>query len=257
VNKVLSLVTINYNNEAGLKRTLNSVCKQKIDFDFEHIIIDGASTDRSTDVITKYSNSAVNVIAVSEEDSGIYEAMNKGLRMASGSHVAFLNSGDVLNYNEVLKNITNAILYDKPVDFIYSDICFVDDHGNVSREWCVGTYWKPKLYYGWMAPHPMTTIRRSVLNEVGAFDQRLKIAADYNLMLKILMRPNISVRYLAETFVCMERGGISNGSIVGIIKSNYEVLKSWFEIKGIFAPYWIFFTKPLSKIFQLKKIYSK
>jgi glycosyltransferase involved in cell wall biosynthesis len=254
---VLSLVTINYNDEAGLKRTINSVCKQQIDFEFEHIIIDGASTDRSTDVIAKYANSTVNVIAVSEKDGGIYEAMNKGLRMASGSHVAFLNSGDVLNHSEVLKNITNAILYDKCADFIYSDLCFTDDHGNVSREWCAGTFWKPKLYYGWMPPHPMTTIRRSVLNEAGAFDQRLQIAADYNLMLKILMRPDISVRYLAETSVCMERGGISNGSVGGILKANYEVLKSWFEIKGIIAPYWIVFTKPFSKTLQLKWSGSK
>lgn len=171
--------------------------------------------------------------------------------------MAFLNSGDVLNHSEVLKKITNAILYDKPADFIYSDLCFVDDDGNISREWRAGKFWKPKLYYGWMPPHPMTTIRRSVLNEVGAFDQRLQIAADYNLMLKILMRPNISVRYLAETLVCMERGGVSNGSVGGILKSNYEVLKSWFEIKGVIAPYWIFFTKPFSKIFQLKRVFVK
>ena len=253
VSKVLSLVTINYNNECGLKRTINSVCNQKIDFDFEHIIIDGASSDQSNEVITAYSNSAVNVIGVSEKDSGIYEAMNKGVRLASGSHVAFLNSGDILKHSNVLNDFSIAIRYDNPADFIYGDICFIDDLGNVSREWRAGAYRKSKLYYGWMPPHPMTTIRRSILKKIGGFDQTLQISADYNLMLKILMRPNISIRYLAETVVCMERGGISNGSLSGILKSNYEVLKSWFEIKGIFAPYWIFFTKPLSKIFQLKR----
>lgn len=249
---MLSLITINYNNDAGLKRTLESVRKQVTDCDFEHIVIDGASNDRSLDIIENYKFVARRVIVKSEKDSGIYDAMNKGLKLALGSHVAFLNSGDVLTHNLVLNKISSAIAYDEIVDFIYGDICFIDGVGRLTRTWRAGPYVRKKLYYGWMSPHPMTTIRKSILTELGGFEETLKIAADYDLMLKTLLRPHTVVNYIPDTIVSMELGGISNGSVRGIIKANYEVLKSWFRIKGFVCPYWVVLTKPLAKIFQLK-----
>ena len=158
--KLLSLITINYNNDAGLVRTLESVRKQNTNYDFEHIFVDGASNDRSLDIIENYKLFASRVIVKSEEDSGIYEAMNKGLKLVSGSHVAFLNSGDVLTHDSVLKKISSAIVCDEAVDFIYGDVCFIDDFGRQTRTWRASPYFKFKLYYGWMSPHPMTTIRK-------------------------------------------------------------------------------------------------
>lgn len=250
---MLSIITINYNNDEGLHRTIKSVQKQIIGFDFEHIIIDGKSTDYSMVVAEKYSSVEKNVILISERDHGIYDAMNKGLKIASGSHVAFLNAGDVLAYNGVLNNICSALKYDSSLDFVYGDLCFVDSKSKVTREWISGEYCKSKLYYGWMPPHPMTTIRKTILNDCGDFDEKFQISADYDLMLRILLRPGLVIKYLSDTFVHMELGGISTGSFKGIIRSNVEVLKSWFKYRRYALPFWIFFTKPLSKLIQKRR----
>ena len=250
---MLSLITINYNNDSGLKKTIQSVIEQNINHHFEHIIIDGASTDKSNFIIEEYKHVGGNVISKSEPDYGIYDAMNKGLHMASGSHVAFLNSGDVLVHNMVLDKISSAIVHENTLDFLYGDICIVDSLGKVIREWRAGNYMQCKLFLGWMPPHPMTTIRKHILDDCGNFDENLRIAADYDLMLKVLLRRQTNVRYLSETLVHMEAGGISNGSLRGMISSNLEVLKSWFKNKGIIFPFWIVFTKPLSKLLQIKR----
>lgn len=250
---MLSLITINYNNESGLKKTIESVIAQNIKHHFEHIIIDGASVDKSNAIIEEYKCGATNVIAQSEPDDGIYDAMNKGLYIASGSHVAFLNSGDVLVHNMVIKNISSAIRQENTPDFLYGDISIVDSLGKVIREWRAGTYKHYKLFYGWMPPHPMTTIRKNILAACGNFDEKFNIAADYDLMLKVLLKRQAKVQYLSETIVYMETGGVSNGSLRGIILSNTEALRSWYKNKGIIFPFWIIFTKPLSKIFQIKK----
>lgn len=250
---MLSLITINFNNATGLERTIASVQEQNKGFKFEHIIVDGASTDHSSIIIEQYTHALNNVISISEKDTGIYNAMNKGVRLASGSHIAFLNSGDVLANNNVLNNIGTAISGANGADFVYGDIRFVNVIGKVVRAWRAGSFRNSKLYYGWIPPHPMTTVRKNIIDEVGHFDEDFKISADYDIMLRILTRPQILVRYLAETVVYMEPGGVSNGSLKGIIKSNYEVCKSWYKCKGIVFPYWIIFTKPLSKIVQLRK----
>ena len=254
---LLSLITINFNNATGLQRTINSVQLQETDFSFEHIIIDGASVDNSLDVAEQYTGSYPNVVLISEKDSGIYNAMNKGLSVASGSHVAFLNSGDTLEHSKVLSNICFEISSNASIDFLYGDISFEDNAGQITRKWSAGHYVKSKLYFGWMPPHPMTTIRRALLDENDNFNENLLIAADYDLMLRVLLKRDIVVKYLSDTVVRMELGGVSNGSLRGILRSNLEVLKSWLNNKGYVIPYWIFFTKPLSKITQLQRLKLK
>ena len=230
---------------------------QETDFSFEHILVDGASTDQSQSIAKKYKSIMNNVVLFSEKDTGIYNAMNKGLAIASGSHIAFLNSGDTLEHSKVLNNISSEIIHDESIDLLYGDVCFANNRGQITRKWSAGNFSRPKLYFGWMPPHPMTTIRKVILDCNNRFDENLLIAADYDLMLKVLLRPDIVVKYLSDTVVCMELGGISNGSIRGIVKSNVEVLKSWIKNKGYVAPYWIFLTKPLGKIIQLRRLKLK
>ena len=225
---------------------------QKGNFCFEHIIVDGASTDGSDGICGNYVLAEKSVFFVSEKDSGIYNAMNKGIKLASGSHLAFLNSGDVLADEGVLERISLAITNDKSLDLIYGDLSLVDGDGRVKREWVSGTYNRTKLYYGWIPPHPMTTISASVLKDVGNFDERLDISADYDLMLRVLLRSSANVKYIPDIFVHMELGGVSNSSLRGVIKANFEVLKSWVKNTGILSPYWIFLSKPLSKLTQIR-----
>ena len=234
-------------------RTIKSVQTQDTQFSFEHVIVDGASTDNSLNIARRYQRVAENVIIKSEKDSGIYNAMNKGLALVSGSYVAFLNSGDILAHNGVINDICAALNQNQSIDLLYGDLCFVDDNDLVTREWISGAFSKCKLFLGWMPPHPMTTIRNSILSENKGFNESLKIAADYDLMLRILLLRDVVVEYLPAIFVRMELGGISNGSLASIIKSNIEVIKSWRNNAGHIAPYWVFFIKPLYKITQLRR----
>ena len=250
---MISIVTINYNNCIGLQRTLSSIQSQLTALDFEHIIIDGASTDNSLFVAEEYRAHSPDVVLKSERDLGIYNAMNKGIELAKGSHIAFLNSGDVLAHNKSINNICVEIARDQTIDLLYGDLCFVNKETEVIREWVSGDFSKSKLYWGWMPPHPMTTIRASLLQGYGKFDERFQISADYDIMLKILLRSNVCVKYLPETLVYMEAGGLSNGSINGILQSNVEVLRSWISNIGYVFPFWVFFSKPFLKILQIRK----
>ena len=226
---------------------------QDTQFSFEHIIVDGASTDNSLDIARHYQCAGENVIIKSEKDNGIYNAMNKGLALASGSHVAFLNSGDILAQNGVINDICAALKRNQSIEFLYGNLCFIDDYDLIKRVWTSGNFTKFKLFIGWMPPHPMTTICKKILIENKGFNERLKIAADYDLMLRILLLPNVVVEYLPVTFVHMETGGVSNGSLAGIIKSNIEVIKSWRNNRGHAVPYWLFFIKPIIKLTQLRR----
>ena len=250
---MLTLVTINYNNDDGLRRTLLSVDKQIIFNDIEHIIIDGGSVDESVDVIRSYAAKKTNVYWVSEADKGIYNGMNKGLNLASGDFVAFLNSGDVLADTHCLQKIMDNISENPEIDLIYGNLKFIDDMKRVTRKWEPGPFNSSKLLVGWMFPHPMTTIRRSILIEFCGFDERYKIAADYDLMLRIILGVPLQIRYIDNVMVFMEQGGISNSSMLQILISNVEVLSAWIRLRGIKAPFWIILTKPMIKLKQLSR----
>ena len=251
---MLSIVTVNLNNAKGLERTLQSVGQQVTAGKFEHVIIDGNSTDESILYIQNYSSENTNVIWLSEPDNGIYDAMNKGLKLATGEYIAFLNSGDIFANSCCLDHIIKEKETDPNIDVIFGDLCFLDKDSNVIRRWRSGAFNKAKLYYGWMPPHPMTTIRHEIIKKNLGFDIRYKIAADYDLMLRIFLGEKLSIKYTNLVLVYMEKGGLSNSSIFQVIRANVEVMKSWFRIKGVRTPFWIFFTKPLGKLAQIKKI---
>lgn len=253
---LISIITINYNNSNGLEKTLSSFEFQNNSAAFEHVIIDGGSTDNSLSIAHNYIKDKDNVIFQSERDRGIYDAMNKGLKLATGEFVAFLNSGDTFASRDCLRLIAEKLMEEPETDFLYGDISIIDDHGKRLRHWTSGSFSKLKLYFGWIPPHPLTTIRTTVLNSCGNFDQKYKIAGDYDLMLRVLMLRELKVTYLPKTIVNMAAGGISNGSLRGVIKANREVIHSWFHNKGVIFPYWIFVTvvtKALRKVLQLRR----
>ena len=247
---MLSLITINFNNADGLTKTIDSVVNQTLKSGFEHVIIDGLSSDNSLAAIESYVASHDNVKWISEPDTGIYNAMNKGIDQAEGTMIGFLNSGDVLASSTILDEIRNLSEDFSKFDVIYGDLQIVDLDGAVVRSWVSGEYSWFKVVTGWMPPHPMTLIKKSVLREVNCFNENYQIAADYQLLLKVLCRQKTDIKYFSKMTVKMEAGGLSNGSIKNIVKSNLEVIKAWRSTKLIITPYWIFIFKPIRKLFQ-------
>ena len=250
---MLTLITVNYNNALGLSRTLKSVIDQCLDEVLEHIIIDGGSTDESSEILENYYKNNPNVRFVSEADNGIYDAMNKGIELATQDYVCFLNSGDILNDESCLQRVCSKIKQDVTIDVLYGDLVFFNETGRITRNWISGNFSSWKLFLGWMPPHPMTIIKRKVLIASNGFSTKFQIAADYDLLLRILWRQARKVSYMPGVLVRMEKGGISNSSMAAIIYSNFEVIKSWNNLTGIFSPYWIFVTKPLMKIMQIRR----
>ena len=247
---MISIITINFNNGPGLLNTLESLYRQ-CNAGFEHVIIDGGSQDQSVEIIKLFSSKYNNIKWLSEPDLGIYDAMNKGIKLASARYIAFLNSGDRITDISVISTIREKISENKFPDMIYGNVRFMNEENKIARIWRSGNFNRVKLYLGWMPPHPLTFIKRDLFIHHGYFDISYKIAADYALMLKVLLEKECEILYIDEFFVDMELGGISNSSVRNILYSNYEVLKCWRKQVNI-IPFWIFLLKPLNKLLQLK-----
>jgi|SRR5579862_4692829 len=218
----ISIVTVTLNSAATIADTLRSVDAQTYG-DIEYLIVDGASTDETLTTIRAHARRVSTV--VSEPDRGIYEAMNKGARLATGDMIGFLNADDVLASPGAIAAIA-AAAREPTVDAVYGDLLYVTRHDteHVVRRWRGGEFKLPRLRWGWMPPHPTFYVRRSQLLSLGGFDASLKIAADYEFMLKFLTRPGIRVKYLDEVLVRMRSGGASNRSIRALAQKSREDL---------------------------------
>jgi len=250
----ISLITVNYNNAKSIDKTLSSLMVQDMK-ECEFIFIDGGSTDASILKIKSFCEARDNAKYISEDDNGIYEAMNKGVKLASGELIGFVNSGDALCKSSTLKAIWEQyIKYERPAG-IYGNKQYVSADGRISRTWRPGKFKRWKYIFGWMTPHQSTYIQRSCYEKLN-FDETYKIAGDYKFMFQVFFVNRQSAYYLDEDVVYMETGGVSNGSLKNIFKSNMEVLRAWKELY-FFVPIWIFLVKPGSKLLQLVKALGK
>ncbi len=246
----VSIITVVYNNIDTISEAIESVINQTY-HDIEYILIDGKSNDGTLEIIKSFGNKISKV--VSEEDSGIYDAMNKGISLASGDIIGFINADDKIDNNESVKNIVD--LFTDDIDIIYGDLIFVDrlDSTKIRRYWKAGEFKKMKYKFGWMTPHPSTYIKKEIYEKYGLFDLRFKIAADYELMLRFMYKNNLRVKYLPEVIVKMRDGGISNNSLANIFISNYEVFKSW-KVNDLSISPLIILIKPLLKLKQFLSV---
>lgn len=242
----VSIITVVYNNKDTISDTIESVLNQTYQ-DIEFIVIDGLSSDGTLDVIKRYEKRISKVL--SEEDSGIYDAMNKGISVSSGEVIGFINADDMLYSNQCIEKLMHH--FNDDYDVVYGDKIYVDrnDTSKLIRYWKAGSFDKNKYRYGWMTPHLSTYIKREVYEKNGGFDLRFKIAADYELMLRFLYKNNLKVKYHPEVIAKMRAGGVSNNSFLNIIISNYEVYKSW-KVNNLKVSLLIILTKPISKIKQ-------
>lgn len=222
----ISIITVVYNNANTIVDALRSVMVQQ-DIEIEYIVIDGGSTDGTLEILKANINSTTRL--VSEPDQGIYDAMNKGARLATSDIVGFLNSDDVYQDQGVLKRVQRAFNTDRTIQIVYGDLVYVRKHNlsDVVRIWRSKPYDKSFFDQGNVPPHPAFFVRRDALIESGGFDLRYRLAADYELMfrlLKIERRPSL---YLPQTLVRMRLGGQTNQSLVNILVGNKEIINAW------------------------------
>ena len=246
----ISLITVSFNSEETIEETIQSVLAQK-NIDLEYILIDGASTDRTFKIIEPYKNRIS--VFISEKDSGIYDAMNKGIALATGEVIGILNSDDVFANDEVLYKLTKAF-EDPSVDAVYGDLEYVDryDLSKVKRKWISGKYKEGAFLNGWMPPHPTFYVRKKIYDKFASFNLDFSSAADYEIMLRFIHKHKIKLDYLPEVMVKMRQGGQSNASLKNRIKANREDKRAWL-VNGVKPAPFTLIKKPLSKIGQFFK----
>ena len=212
----ISVITICHNSEKHLEHTIKSVLSQTHE-DIEYIIVDGNSTDTTTNIIRSFGSGISKWI--SEPDNGLYDALNKGLAMATGDVVGFLHSDDFFADSEVLSKV--AVLFEKTdVHSVYGDIQYVDqaDIGKPLTNRRYGKYRLWKFRLGWAPPHPTFYVKREVYDEYSGFDTSFDIAADYDCILRFLVKHKITVAYIPEVMVRMRVGGVSNRTMKNVRK---------------------------------------
>lgn len=242
----ISIITVTYNSAGTIKDTLESIKNQDYPH-IEHIIIDGGSKDNTMDIVAQYPHVA---IKKSEKDKGIYDAMNKGLKLATGDIIGILNSDDMYASNQVLSKVASRFKNEnRPV--LYGDLQYVHQNNldKVVRTWVSGTYTKSSFYYGWMPPHPTVFFRRWVYDEVGLFNTSFRVAADYEMMLRVLFKKEYKASYLNEILVKMRTGGVSNDSFKNRLRTNQEDKVAW-QINDLHPRFYTLYLKPIRKISQ-------
>jgi len=210
LRKRLSLITVCYNSAKTIEDTIKSVISQSCFETVEYIIIDGQSKDETLAVISKYEGLISKLI--SEPDKGIYDAMNKGIALASGEVIAFLNSDDFFTDNFSLERILQPF-ENSEVVISFGDVDYVDpkDVAHIARNWKTGAFRKSRLQFGWMPAHPAFYARSSLFKAFGNFDPSLRIAADYDLMTRFLSKiKENEAKYVQSKIVKMRLGGESN-----------------------------------------------
>lgn len=242
----VSIITATYNSEKTVRDTLESVAAQSYE-DIEHIFFDGQSQDRTLAIVKEYRHVAK---IKSENDNGLYDAMNRGLAMATGDIIGILNSDDVYMDSKVISDVVE-VFQKYEVDCVYADLEYVaeDDLSNVVRSWRSGEYEKDSFLRGWMPPHPTFFVRKEVYERHGKFRQDMGSAADYELMLRFLYKEKCRCAYLGRTIVKMRTGGVSNASLKNRWRANQMDRKAWI-INGLEPAWYTLYMKPLRKIKQ-------
>ena len=223
----ISLITTTFNSSATVAETFNSVLAQTFQ-NIEYIVVDGASKDNTLDIIKEYEPRFGGKMRwISEKDSGVYDAMNKGLRMVTGDVVGFLNSDDFYYDERVLEDVNRA-MEDQPVDCVYGDLKFVkaDDTSSIVRIWRGSQYKKGAFRRGWHPAHPTFYARRECYEKLGVFNTNFPISADFDLMLRFIEKGKLRNCYIHRYFIMMRVGGESTGSLRNIIRGNLAIMRA-------------------------------
>lgn len=242
----ITVITVCKNSGKTIRHTIESVQGQSFE-NIEHIFCDGGSDDDTIDIIKSVGGD--NAILLNGPDKGIYDAINKGIRHATGEIIAILNSDDFYSHDNVLQQVADA--FAKGVDSVYGDLIYVhpENTSKVVRYWKSGSYSPDKFLWGWTVPHPAFFLRKSVYDKHGLYNNSYKIAGDYDLILRLLFKHKISTHYIPEVLVNMRTGGASNGSLSKKVKVHQEDTLAW-KINDIKPNPLTLWLKPMRKMGQ-------
>ncbi|AQG79676.1 glycosyltransferase family 2 protein [Spirosoma montaniterrae] len=243
----VSIITVVYNGAEHIRDCIESVLNQTHPT-IEYIIIDGKSTDGTVDIVQSYGTKVARFI--SEPDKGLYDAMNKGIRMATGDVVGLLNADDFYRHNRVIANMV-ALFEKTGSDAVYGDMLYVDrtDTQKLKRYWRSGWYREGAFKWGWMPGHLSFFAKRWLYEQYGLFRLDMKSAADYELLLRFIHKNKAKLSYMNEVTIVMRAGGISNSSVKNRLRANRDDRLAW-ELNGVKPYFFTLWLKPLRKLTQ-------
>jgi len=242
----ISIITACYNNEKTIAASMQSVANQ-VGVHLEHIIVDGLSTDKTLDIVSSYSHS---IKVISEKDTGIYDALNKGVAAATGDIVGFLHSDDVFYANDVLQNIQNFFIQSADLEGIYGDIQFVNQEGKIIRHYSSKNFKFSDFARGKMPAHTSFFARKTVYEDF-QFDLSYSIAADFDQMLRVFKSNSYTIQYRPIRTTTMLTGGASTKNIQARLTLNREIMQSCKQ-NGIKMNAFKVYSKYFTKILEFK-----
>ncbi len=247
----ISLITVTFNSGATLRDTIESVLAQTYK-DIEYIVVDGLSQDNTVDIIKEYApRFAGRMRWISEPDKGLYDAMNKGIRMATGDVVGIINSDDFYHRNDVIAKVAEAFK-DKQIEAVYGDVRFVrPDNLNKTVRYYSSKNFSPKRFrFGFMPAHPTFFTYKRYFDEFGYYKTDYKIASDYELTMRFLYTHQLKSQYVPLDFMKMRTGGVSTASWRSNLTLNREIVRACRE-NGVWTCMPLLFLKYFVKVFEL------
>jgi glycosyltransferase involved in cell wall biosynthesis len=244
---IISVITVSYNSADTISDTIKSVLAQTYS-EIEYIVIDGGSSDGTIELVKSYGDRISKFI--SDPDDGIYDALNKGIKLATGDIVGIMHSDDFFYSNLVVEKIASAF-EEIDTDAVIGDVQFVapSDTLKIVRYFSSKKFSLTKFRFGYMPPHPSFYVRRELYEKLGYYKTDYKIAADFELVLRFLLINKIKYKYIEMPFVSMRSGGVSNKSIGSNITLNKEIARACRE-NGVKTNFFFIYSKYFTKIFQ-------
>ena len=247
----VSIITATFNSASHIADCVKSIHFQTYN-NIEHLIIDGASKDKTLEIIKATPNRIEKII--SEPDKGIYDAMNKGIQAATGDVIGILNSDDFFADKDVIAKIANEFLEDSELEAVYTNLYYVqqNDPSKIVRHWISGPFKKKSFFKGWHPPHPTLYLRKDVYDKYGLFNLNFPLAADFELMLRFFEKHNIKTKHLPITTIRMRLGGATSKNWENVRKQNFECMEA-FRANGFKPPVLYPIYRLLPKLLQFLK----
>jgi glycosyltransferase involved in cell wall biosynthesis len=222
----VSIITVCFNSAITIKETIESVLNQTFK-NIEYIIIDGNSTDGTIEIVKSYANNIS--CFISEKDEGIYDAMNKGIKLASGDIIGLLNSDDTFYDNNVISDVVDNFGNESLIDGVYGNLIYIskENENKAVRKWTSKSYYKNYFEDGHVPPHPTLFLKKNVYVQAGFFDVKYKFAADYEFMFRVFKKNDFKFKHINRELVKMKLGGATNKNFKNIYKGNKEIICAW------------------------------
>lgn len=245
----VSVITVCYNSEKTIASTLDSIASQTHD-NIEHVIVDGGSTDGTISIVKQKLRDGD--VFVSEPDEGLYDAMNKGVDLATGDIVGVLNSDDFYESDDAVATVVEMFRRTPEADLVFGDVVFVspDNLNKVIRLYRAAHFRPWKLRFGWMPPHPATFVRKTAYDRVGKYRLDMRIAADYDMFVRWLLVAGLKWQYLDRVLVRMRAGGVSTSGIRSSIRLNREIVRACRD-NGVYTNLLLVLSKIPFKLLEL------